>query len=143
MLKGKLIHPEILGALGTLGHGSKILIADGNYPLGTKLSPSAHRVFLNLSPGLVTCTQVLEAILSTTPLEAAEVMNTADGREPPIFEEFRALIKAAGSQVRLEGRERFAFYDAALADDVGLGILTGEGRIYANILLTIGVVKPA
>jgi L-fucose mutarotase len=143
MLKGKLIHPEILGALGTLGHGSKVLIADANYPLGTKLALGAQRVFLNLSPGLVTSTQVLEALLTAIPLEAAEVMNTADGREPPIFEEFRALIKASGSPVRLEGLERFAFYDAAVADDVGLGILTGEGRIYANILLTIGVVKPA
>jgi L-fucose mutarotase len=145
MLKGKLIHPEILGALGTLGHGSKILIADGNYPLGTRLAPDAHAVYLNLTPGVPTATQVLEALLTAIPLEAAQVMLPADGKEPAIFAEFRAIIKAGikadGAAVDLEGLERFAFYDAASSPDVGLGILTAEQRVYANILLTIGVVK--
>lgn len=140
MLKGKLIHPEILGALGRLGHGSKILIADGNYPLGTRLAPGADAVHLNLMPGVTTVTEVLEAILSAIPLEAAAVMLPADGSEPPIFQEFRDIIAASGDKVDLDGLERFEFYDTASAPDVGLGILTGEQRIYANILLTIGVV---
>ncbi len=140
MLKGKLIHPKILGALGALGHGSKILISDGNYPIHTRLNPRATEVYLNLSPGIPTVTQVLEALLTAIPLEAAEVMVPADGKEPPIFTEFRKIIRASGSSVELKGLDRFAFYDAASAPDVGLGIHTGEQRIYANILLTIGVV---
>jgi len=64
MLKGKLIHPQILEALGRAGHGSQVLIADGNYPASTKLGPKATLVNLNLSPGLVNCTQVLEALVS-------------------------------------------------------------------------------
>ena len=32
MLKGKLIHPDIMAALALCGHGDKVLIADGNYP---------------------------------------------------------------------------------------------------------------
>ena len=43
MLKGKLIHPEILDALGKAGHGSKILIADGNYPFATAAAPRARQ----------------------------------------------------------------------------------------------------
>ena len=35
MLKGNLIHPQILSALGTAGHGATILIPDGNYPVVT------------------------------------------------------------------------------------------------------------
>ena len=38
--------------------------------------------------------------------------------------------------------ERFAFYDEAKKDSCCLVIATGEQRIYANILLTIGVVAP-
>jgi len=34
-----------------------------------------------------------------------------------------------------------AFYEAAHHGDVALVIQTGEQRIYANLLLTIGVVK--
>ena len=36
MLKGKLIHPDIMAALALCGHGDKVLIADGNYPLDSK-----------------------------------------------------------------------------------------------------------
>ena len=38
--------------------------------------------------------------------------------------------------------ERFAFYDACRDSDTALVIASGEQRIYANILLTIGVVPP-
>ena len=142
MLKGRLIHPDILGTLGALGHGSKILISDGNYPIGTKLSPRARAVYLNLSPGIVAVTEVLEAVLSAIPLEAAHVMMPADGKEAAIFSEFREILRKSGAQVDLQALDRFGFYDAASAPDVGLGIHTAESRIYANILLTIGVVKP-
>lgn len=36
MLTGKLIHPELIHQLSLCGHGSKLLIADGNYPLAEK-----------------------------------------------------------------------------------------------------------
>ena len=42
----------------------------------------------------------------------------------------------------LEEIERFKFYEVAGTPDVCLTIATGEQRIYANLLLTIGVVKP-
>jgi L-fucose mutarotase len=57
MLKSRLLHPEILEALGRAGHSSKILIADGNYPFATQLGPGARLVSLNLSPGLVNATR--------------------------------------------------------------------------------------
>ena len=39
MLTGKLIHPDIMAALALCGHGDKVLIADGNYPLDSKSGP--------------------------------------------------------------------------------------------------------
>jgi len=137
MLRGKLIHPEILAAVGGAGHGSKILIADGNYPLGTRVGENATLVYLNLSPGKVLVTEVLEAILEGTPVEAAAVMTPADGGAAPIFAEFRELL---GPDLDLEGLERFAFYEAASSPEVCLQVATGDQRLYANILLTIGVV---
>ena len=139
MLDAKLIHPQILSALGSAGHGSTILIPDGNYPFETGANPLAERVYLNLAPGIVTVTDVLEAILSVTPVEAARVMARHDGAEPSIYAEFRKLLPAA---VALAPLERFAFYEEAKKEDCCLVIATGEQRIYANILLTIGVVDP-
>jgi L-fucose mutarotase len=74
MLKTQLLHPEILAALGGAGHGSKVLIADGNFPFGTGANPAAKRVYLNLAPGLLTVTDVLRVLVEAMPVEAAEVM---------------------------------------------------------------------
>lgn len=139
MLRYKLIHPQILAALGGAGHGSRILIADGNYPFATGAPASAQRVFLNLAPGLVNATDVLAALADAIPVEAAHVMIPDSGPEPPIFAEFRDLLPT----VDLQTLGRFPFYEAARSPDTALVIATGERRIYANILLTIGVVPPA
>ena len=138
MLKTKLLHPEILAALGGAGHGSKVLIADGNFPFGTGANPAAKRVYLNLAPGLVTVTDVLKVLIEAIPIEAAEVMLPASGPEPSIFAEFRDLLPG----LELKPLGRFEFYDTARERDVMLVISTGEQRIYANLLLTIGVVMP-
>ncbi len=139
MLRYKLLHPELLRALGTAGHGSKILIADGNYPFGTGGHPEATRVYLNLAPGLLNAVDVLKVLAQAIPLEAAEVMVPAEGPEPAIFAEFRNVL---GPSLPLKTLGRFPFYDAARDRNTTLVIATGEQRIYANILLTIGVVPP-
>lgn len=131
-----LLHPEILEALGSAGHGSKVLIADGNYPFTTGSSPDARIVFLNLAPGKLTVPEVLEVLLKAIPVEAAHVMSPAEGPEPTIFTEFRALL---GEDLPLSPLGRFEFYDTARAGDTALVIATGEQRVYANLLLTIGV----
>lgn len=148
MLKGQLIHPEILQALGRCGHGSKILISDGNYPHATKLGPNAKLVCLNLSPGLISCTDALHALLTAIPVEDAAVMQYATTgpnslkEDPPIWKEFRQLLLGAGFDKELTKIERFKFYDEAGTPDVALTIATGDQRIYANLLLTVGVVLP-
>ena len=145
MLRSKLIHPDVLAALGRAGHGSKVLIADGNYPFSTKLGRKAALVNLNLMSGLISCTQVLEALVTAIPIEAAAVMQQAkEGPyamkgEPNIWAEFRKIMRDADVQVELAPLERFAFYEAASSEDVALTIATAEQRIFANLLLTIGV----
>jgi L-fucose mutarotase len=147
MLKGKLIHPQILAALAKAGHGSKVLISDGNYPHWTKRGPNAEVVYLNLTPGMPTVTDVLKALVGAIPVEAAQIMDTlksgsyAMAGDPPIWREFRQILRQAAPGVELSKLERFDFYKAAGESDVCLTIATGEERIYANLLLTIGVVK--
>jgi L-fucose mutarotase len=138
MLKYQLLHPEILAALGAAGHGSRVLIADGNYPFMTKSHPGARRVYLNLAPDLLRATDVLATLADAIPIEATHVMVPESGDEPAIFAEFRALLPG----LELSALGRFAFYDTACGPDLALVIATGERRVYANILLTIGVVPP-
>jgi L-fucose mutarotase len=146
MLKTPILHPQILAALGRAGHSSKILISDGNYPHHTKRGPNADVVFLNFAPGLLNATDVLAGIANTVPIELAEVMEPmrtgayAMKNDPPIFDDFRKILKARNATLDLHKLERFAFYEAAGSQDVTLTIATADQRIYANILLTIGVV---
>ena len=148
MLKSQLLHPQMLHALGRAGHGAKVLISDGNYPHWVKRGPNAEVVFLNLSPGKVTCTDVLQALMSAIPIEKAEVMDYARTgpnalkEDPPIWNEFRQILHDNGADLELEKIERFKFYDEAGTREIALTVATGDQRIYANLLLTIGVVKP-
>jgi L-fucose mutarotase len=139
MLKSRCTHPEILAALGAAGHGSQILIADGNYPFSTGSNPVAGHVHLNLTRGFAPVDEVLAVLVATVPIEAAHVMMPSEGPEPPIFAAFRRTLP---SGVELQALERFHFYDAARSSNVALVIATGEQRVYANILLTIGVIWP-
>ena len=61
--------------------------------------------------------------------------------DPPIWNEFRQILHDARIDLELTKIERLKFYDAAGTPDVTLTIATGEQRIYANLLLTLGVVR--
>jgi L-fucose mutarotase len=144
MLKGQLIHPQILAALGKAGHSSKVLISDGHYPHATERGANSEMVYLNLSPDVVTCTDVLRALVTAIAIERAEVMEPmsegpyAMKNEPAIWGEYRKIFSAAGVKAELEAVERFAFYERAKAPEVCLIIATGDRRSYANLLVTIG-----
>ena len=145
MLKHLLIHPKINEIIGRAGHHGKILIADGNYPASSKKGPNAEVVSLNLMPGVVTCDQVLKAVLSAVPIEAIETMMTETSgpyaltEDPPVWAEYQETIRQAGLPLRLEPIEKWAFYEAVATADHVLTIQTADQQRFANILLSIGV----
>ena len=111
MLHGPMLHPELIGALGRAGHGSRILIGDGNYPSMNGVNPAAERVYLNLAPGLLTVSQILDVVKETIPIEQVALMVPAED--------------AVGIAV-LEARERALRRGARQFDRCG-GI--GSGRL--------------
>jgi L-fucose mutarotase len=145
VLKHQLLHPQINAVLGRAGHHAKILIADGNYPASTTLGPHAELVSLNLAPGIVTCTQVLRALLSAVPVEAAHTMmyetsgHYALDNDPPVWAEYRAAFREARLMLELQPIEKWAFYEAVRTPDLALTIQTADQQRFANLLLTVGV----
>ena len=136
MLRQTLLHPQLLGTLAALGHGSKVLVADGNYPFLTGANPTAVRVFLNVEPGVLTVDQVVGPLLSAVPIESAAVMVPPDDTPVEAHDGYRAML---GTAVPFEKLARTAFYDRSREPDVGLVVATCDLRVYANLLLTIGV----
>ncbi|NEQ67326.1 MAG: RbsD or FucU transport [Symploca sp. SIO2D2] len=138
MLLGKCLQPQILASVYKMGHGSRILIADAGYPCITGVPLSADKVWLNLAPGKVLVTDVLEALTSVIPIEKAEVMHPTKGFDPEqeVFPEIRKLLP---KDLELTKTENFEFYDRARHEYTALLIATGEPRNWANLLLTVGV----
>jgi L-fucose mutarotase len=146
MLNTSLLHPDILRILAQAGHHSKVLIADGNYPALNKRGPRAELVSLQLSPGIPTVAQVLEAILGTVRIDGVNTMGidrtdpyaAATPGDPPVWAEYRRILAAAGAHCELEPILKWDFYEAAASVDHVLTIQTAEQAPWANLLLTVG-----
>lgn len=145
MLRHDLIHPEINAILGRAGHHAKILIADGNYPASTTLGPNAELISLNLAPGIVSCSQVLRSLLTAIPIDAANTMGIPSDDpyalqgDPPIWNDYRAILAESGLDLKLEPIDKWEFYDAVASRDHILTIQTADQALWANLLLTVGV----
>ena len=146
MLNTSLLHPDILRILAQAGHHSKVLIADGNYPAANKRGPRAELVSLQLSPGVPTVAQVLEAILGTVRIDLVNTMGidrtdpyaAATPGDPPVWAEYRRILAAAGAGCGLEPILKWDFYVAVASVDHVLTIQTAEQAPWANLLLTVG-----
>ncbi len=136
MLNYTLLHPQLLAALATSGHGGRILLADGNYPYTTIRHPQAQVIYLNLSPGLVSIQDVLRPLLEATNVEAATFMRSPDGADVPAHVDYRVLL---GPGVSTSTAERFDFYAEVRQSSVATVVATGDTQICANLLLTLGV----
>jgi len=135
-----ILGPDLLGILRAMGHGDEIAIVDANYP-----ADAAGPVLVRLDG--ISATDVLDAILTLMPLddfvdEAAicmQVVGEAKRREP-VMDEFDRIIKTHEPKMGLSSVERFAFYERV---SKGYAIVqTGERRLYGNVLLKKGVIRP-
>lgn len=144
MLKGipKILPPELLKILCEMGHSDRLVIADGNFP--AESMGAGHKVIRMDGHG--TC-EVLEAVLQLFPLDTyvehpVNLMQVMPGDpvETPIWEEYKEIVGKADSRgENAVGQiERFAFYEEARS--AYAIVATGEGALYANVMLQKGTV---
>ncbi len=141
MLKGipKIISPALLKILSEMGHGDEIVIADGNFP-----SESMGQRVIR-ADGHGAC-ELLKAIMQLFPLDSyskenfilMELTELDRGKLNPIIWEEYKKIGSQDENFRLGSEERFAFYERA--KKAYAVIATGEGALYANIILKKGVI---
>ncbi len=139
MLKGisKIISPELLKILCEMGHGDEIVIADGNFPAENY----GKRV---VRADGIAGVEMLKAVLSLIPLDtyASEnfmLMQTVEGDpKPSIWGEYFEVASKLDDNLKKGYLERFAFYERA--KEAYAVIATGEGAVYANIIIKKGVI---
>ena len=138
MLKGipKIISPELLKVLMEMGHGDEIVIGDGNFP-GERINNRCIRCDGH------SAAELLEGILKLFPLDTYEkpvyIMEKVKGDnvETPIWDKYAEIIKPHTNE-EIEKIERFEFYERAKR--AYAVVMTGEGALYANVILKKGVV---
>ncbi len=142
MLRGidPVLGPDLLAILRAMGHGDEIVIADANFP-----AASQARTLVRADG--VDAVRMTRAISALMPLDdfvpaAAFRMAVVDAPEtvPPIVSEFAAALAAAGYEGPIEPIERLAFYDRARS--AFAVVATGETRLYGNLILKKGVIRP-
>ncbi|WP_170405177.1 RbsD/FucU family protein [Ruegeria arenilitoris] len=134
-----ILSPELLHALRAMGHGDEIVIADANFP-GSSIGPASIRADGS------SASEMLKAVLSVMPLDtfvpdpALTMQVVGDPKAvPEAVADFQSIIDTtADSPARIQGLERFAFYDRA-ASAFAI-VQTGERRLYGNIILKKGVI---
>jgi L-fucose mutarotase len=135
-----LLGPDLLYIMRAMGHGDELAIVDANYPADSA-GPDVVRIEVD-------AVRTLDAILTLFPLdtfvpEACWRMQVvgSPNQEEPVFEEFRKVIaKREGPQFKLASLERFAFYDR-VKQSFAI-VKTNERRLYGNVLLKKGIVRP-
>ena len=144
MLKGipPIISPALLKVLSEMGHGDRIVIADGNFS-----AESAGKNCIVIRCDGHGVPELLDAILQLFPLDSyAEKPVTlmavlpGDPVKTPIWDEYKSIIakhdeRGADTVGTLSRSE---FYDAAR--EAYAIIATSEKAIYANVMLQKGVI---
>ena len=144
MLKGipKIISPELLKVLCEMGHGDRLVIADGNFP---SESVGKNAIVIRMDGHGVP--EILDAVLQLMPLDtyvekSVSLMEKVPGDtvETPIWDVFAEIVLKKGGMDKshIQNIERFEFYEAAKT--AYCIIATGESALYANIMLQKGVV---
>jgi L-fucose mutarotase len=136
-----LLGPDLLHILRSMGHGDEITIVDANFPADS----TAERL-VRLDGH--SATDVLSVVLSVLPLDEfvdcpAHRMEVVDDAEvvPPICSEFQMIIDTNETIPVSVGKiERYAFYERVKKSYAV--IATGEERLYGNIILTKGIIRP-
>jgi L-fucose mutarotase len=135
-----ILGPDLLHALRAMGHGDELAIVDANYPALAKA-----RRLVRLDG--VDAVHVLDAVLSLMPLDdfvdcAAFTMEPVDDPKatPEVCRRFGEVIAKRAPGFKVGTIERFAFYDRA--NTAFVTVATGERRLYGNIILKKGIIRP-
>ena len=140
MLKGipEIIPPALLKILDEMGHGDEIVLSDAHFPA---YSVNANVVHVGIVPSPAMMNAVLKLMeLDQYVKNPVAMMEPVPGDQvdPELLAECKKVLGKDAD--RIEYVERFAFYERA--KKAYAVVVTGEKRVYGNIILKKGVTMP-
>jgi L-fucose mutarotase len=144
VLTGSLVHPGILRCVAAAGHGSLILVADGNFPASTSIGPHAELIHVGITAGMPSVVQVVSPLLDQVRVEAVIVMQPdtegpfATSERPRAWSEIESLLSYLPGPIELSPVPRQDFYELASSAANALTVVTADTAWFSNVLLRIG-----
>ena len=136
-----LLGPELLFTLRAMGHGDEIAIVDGNYPAD---NAGPERIIRADGHDAV---RLLDAVLSVMPLDdfvpTPAIRPNVPGKPghlEPVMMDLARVVAKHEPKVVLTGVEPAVFYERVRK--AYAVVASGERRLYGNIVLRKGVIRP-
>ena len=132
-----ILGPDMLAMLRTMGHGDQLAIVDGNYPATTHARRLIRADGIKLIP-------ILDGILDILPIDESPdaIVRAVNAITPdiadPIHKQIFDVCKKFGYEVKPLAPD--IFYNR-VKDSFGV-ISTSEPELYANVILTKGIINP-
>ena len=141
-----VLSPDLLRALCSIGHASKILIADGNCDINSLGRPGCFKVRMDGVKGSV----LLEAILKVIHVDVdiddpiRVNINTPGTPTPKCYSEYDEVVKNSDEYERIRYGGIHYMGDEFWQDcmEYDLVIASGERSLFGNIYIQKGVIYP-
>ena len=132
-----ILGPEMLAMLREMGHGDQLAIVDGNYPAASHARRLIRADGIKLIP-------ILDGILDILPIDDSPdaIVRAINAATPdvadPIHKQIFEVCKKFGHEVKPLAPD--LFYNRV--KNSFAVISTSEPELYANVILTKGIIKP-
>ncbi len=124
MKKSGLLNPELLAAIGELGHTDEFIVCDGGFPI----PDGVPRIDLAYRPGMPPFLDVLEAIMNEVAAEGSVIAEEASDEVAASIEN---LVGEAERVAHVDLKDR--------SYGVKFVVRTGEFTPYCNVIVICGV----
>lgn len=136
-----ILGPDFLFTLRAMGHGDELALVDANYPAAEHGRRLVRADGHGIGPLLDAVLQVLPVDdFVETALFRAAVGGDASAPPDPVHEEMERVVRARAPAHRLVALNGPDFY--ARVREAYAVVATGEGRLYGNIIIRKGVIRP-
>lgn len=129
MKRGQIINAQMLWALGSLGHGDRIAIADCGLPI----PKGVWKIDVAVVRGIPAFQDVVKAIVSEMIVQKSIIAEEMRTKNPKQY----SFIQEALKGIPIEEVSHAKFKE--LLRDVKAVIRTGETTPYSNVILEAGV----
>ncbi|AHF75002.1 Ribose ABC transport system high affinity permease RbsD [Candidatus Sodalis pierantonius str. SOPE] len=128
MRPDRILHPELAGALATLGHTDIVLVTDAGFPI----PPQAKRIDLGFWLGTIDVLSILRVLRQEIFVEEVRFASEVRDCHPQLYQTLQELYTGSGAEFRTASHETLC---RDIAYEAKVIIHSGSFNPWANVAL--------